>query len=129
MILTFTKPEFKERIINGTKIHTIRKDEHNRWKKGMKIHFWLGNPRNVNKNPRQFGEAVCDFVCPISIYPKENMFVIGDQGEFKALESLDELAENDGFDNWEQMKEWFSEEFHGKMIYWSFFKPTEYGKQ
>lgn len=124
MILTFTKHEFKERIKSGEKIHTIRADVNNRWKVGRKINFWLGNPRNVENNPHEFGTGVCDAISTISIYPSENRVVI--KGEhITSLERLNELAENDGFDNWEQMKEWFSEEFHGKMIYWSFFEPTE----
>lgn len=54
MLLTFSKPQFKNLILDGTKIHTIRLDKTNRWKKGMKIHFWMGNPRNVKNNPHQF---------------------------------------------------------------------------
>jgi len=118
MLLTFSKKEFETRIKQEIKIHTIREDKHDRWKQGMKIHFWLGNPRNVKSNPYQFGEGICELVLPIHIYPNENRFIIGDQGEFKAIGSLNELAENDGFDSWEDMKQWFKTDFHGKIIYW-----------
>lgn len=122
MILTFSKKEFQPKIIDGIKIHTIREDKHNRWKKGIKIHFWMGNPRNVTKNPYQFGEGIVELVLSIHIYPDENRFIIGNQGEFKEIGSLNELAENDGFDSWEEMKKWFKTEFHGKIIYWEKFK-------
>lgn len=36
---------FEAKIKAGTKIHTIREDEHDRWKPGMAIHFWIGTPR------------------------------------------------------------------------------------
>ena len=38
MILSF-KPQFKQKILDGAKIHTIRKDEANRWHIGRIIHF------------------------------------------------------------------------------------------
>jgi len=41
MILNF-KPEFKGSILNGTKIHSIRHDQHRRWKPGMVIHYATG---------------------------------------------------------------------------------------
>ena len=126
MLLTFSKTEFKDRIKKGIKIHTIREDKHNRWKQGMNIHFWLGNPRNTRSKskPYQFGTGICELVLPIHIYPDENMFIIGDQGEFKTIGFLNELAENDGFDSWVEMKQWFKEEFHGKIIYWKNFELT-----
>ena len=183
MLLTFSKSEFRDRIRKGVKIHSIREDKYNRWKAGMNIHFWLGNPRNkrsvipkksgyyyviweegdipvkvyiwvndfglcwghdenddpesveldvINPEnikyykslPYQFGVGICEFVLPIHIYPKENRFIIGDQGEFKEIGSLNELAENDGFDSWEDMKKWFTNEFHGKIIYWKNFELT-----
>ena len=126
MLLTFSKTEFRDRIRKGIKIHTIREDKHNRWKAGMNIHFWLGNPRNTRSKvkPYQFGIGLCELVLPIHIYPNENRFIIGDQGEFKNIGSLNELAENDGFDSWQDMKKWFTDEFHGKIIYWKNFELT-----
>jgi hypothetical protein len=41
MILGF-KPQFKEPILKGTKIHTLRDDEQERWRVGMTIHFATG---------------------------------------------------------------------------------------
>lgn len=118
MILTFSKESFKDKILSGSKIHTIRADKKNRWKPGMKIHFWMHNPRNVKKNPYQFAEGICNLVLPISIYPSENRFEIGEQGGFKWMNSLNELAVNDGFEDWKEMKTLFTNEFHGRIIYW-----------
>lgn len=50
MILTFSQERFEKGILEGIKTTTIRRDVKNRWKEGMKIHFWMHNPRNVSKN-------------------------------------------------------------------------------
>jgi len=122
MLLTFSRKEFETLIKQGVKIHTIRQDKHNRWKPGRKIHFWLGNPRNVKKHPYQFGEGKCTDVAFIEIFPKKNMVRISydgvNYGTFCKIQELNELAVDDGFTNWEHMKEWFSEDFKGKMIFW-----------
>jgi len=68
MILSFSKAQFMDRIIDGTKIHTIRLDPKCRWKKGMTIQFWRGNPRN--KGSYQFGTAVVDYVNRITLNPE-----------------------------------------------------------
>lgn len=124
MLLTFTKPQFKDLIKQGIKRHTIREDKHNRWKVGMKIHFWLGNPRNTRtKNkPHPFGEGVVSELAFIKIRPKNNIVKISyDQvnwGTFSDNQSLNDIAVNDGFENWEQMKDFFANDFEGKMIFW-----------
>lgn len=57
MLLTFKRmigrnqTNFKRKIQDGQKIHTIRKKA---WKPGTKIHFWEGNPRNTHLNPSPF---------------------------------------------------------------------------
>lgn len=129
MILTFSKDIFVERIISGIKIHTIREDKHNRWKVGNSIQFWRGNPRNVRNNPYQFGEGICQEVKPIKIDPINNEITIfynkHISEDIGLIDSLNEIAKNDGFDSWEQMKEWFKEPFVGKIIYWTQFKKFD----
>ena len=129
MLLTFTKPQFKDLIKQGIKQHTIREDKHNRWKVGMKIHFWLGNPRNVHaKNkPHQFGNGICSRVETVRIefkdlHPLEihDIVRIGPY-VLETSQELDALAKNDGFNNWSEMREWFdndSRQFIGKIIFW-----------
>ena len=36
------KPEFVPKILDGTKIHTLREDPHDRWKPGALIHMATG---------------------------------------------------------------------------------------
>lgn len=129
MLLTFTKPKFKDLIKQGVKQHTIREDKHNRWKVGNSIQFWMGNPRNVHaKNkPHQFATGVCSRVETIRMYfalPEdwqEDVVYIGEDIKLSKPEELNALAVNDGFENWGQMKFWFDNsdrQFIGKIIFW-----------
>lgn len=128
MILTFSSNDFVEAIKAGTKIHTIREDKKGRWKSGMKIHFWRGNPRNVKSNPYQFGEGTCKNVRDILIdFKKENVWIY-DRIAIRLADfsKLDKFAIADGFQNWDCMKEWFYDKypgitlFEGKIIYFEF---------
>ena len=150
MLLTFSKQQFVDRIKSGIKIHTIREDQHNRWKPGMSIQFWFGNPRNVkSKNkPYHFANGVCIAVDNITLgylYDEAN-------GKFfKAFSSkvdphivrhfeeiygkfwgdpvnelVGKLAINDGFDDADEMYSWFFDggvgTFTGRLVW---FKVTE----
>lgn len=131
-----TVEEFKEHLIkckqmneykwkNETpKIHTIRQDKANRWKKGNKIHF------NINvraKDMLQFAPVVevvstqqiiityDDVVCEQNCIEP----TIKIDGKCLSLDSMEQLAINDGFDNLQDFLEWFSEDFTGKLIHWT----------
>jgi hypothetical protein len=122
MILTFNRDIFVKRIKNGMKKHSIRKDRYNRWKKGMTIHFWRGNPRNVKSKPYKFGVGIVYEIANIEIYPCKNIVKISfnkQSNQITSKEELNNLAINDGFDNWEEMKEFFNKDIKGKMIFWS----------
>jgi len=54
MILSYTFPQFEQKILDGEKIHTFRLDPHCRWRTGLSIQHWMGSPRNPKSNPRQF---------------------------------------------------------------------------
>ena len=60
MILSYSRTSFVPAIMQNLKKHTLRKTE--RWKAGMKIQHWLGNPRNTKSTPPPFcfHEGVCD---------------------------------------------------------------------
>ena len=129
MLLTFTKPQFKNLIKQGIKQHTIREDKNSRWKVGNSIQFWMGNPRNVHaKNkPHQFGTGVCSRVETIRMYFdlaedwQTDSVKIGNDIFLKTNDELNAFAVNDGFENWSQMKLWFDNEdkmFVGKIIFW-----------
>lgn len=133
MLLTFSKTEFRNRIRSGIKVHTIRDDKHDRWKVGNKIHFWLGNPRNTRgkTKPYQFGvgqvsrvESIrMDFAIPEDW--QQDIVYIGDDIVLKSNDELNALAENDGFNNWDEMKHWFVNadmQYFGKIIFWKNFE-------
>lgn len=119
MLLTFSEPKFESLIKQNVKLHTIRADKKNRWKVGNSIQFWSGNPRNVRaKNkPHQFGTGICSMILPIEVNPFENEIII-DGYKYNDTEVLNSIAVNDGFENWEKMRNFFTEVFEGKMIYW-----------
>ena len=134
MILSF-KEQFKDKILKGQKIHTIREDKHNRWKAGMKIHFWKGNPRNVGKNPYQFAENTVTRTAKIEInwirdtegdfevdgkMAKSHRFEVKVNDQILDDDTLRDLAISDGFDDIEGFARWFKKGFKGKLIYWYF---------
>jgi len=131
MLLTFSKDRFMFSIKAGRKIHTIREDNGNRWKEGMKIHLWRGNPRNVRQNPYSFGEKVCTSVQKIAIHadfgPSGGLysFVKIDGRQLKPDE-VEKLAVRDGFSSARQFYKWFGGkdggDFFGKIIHWTDFQ-------
>jgi hypothetical protein len=119
MLLTFTNPKFEGLIKENIKQHTIRADKNNRWKIGNSIQFWNGNPRNVHSKtkPHKFGTGVCSRILPIKINPFENEIII-EGYKYKNTEVLNKIAVNEGFENWQEMKTFFTKVFEGKMIFW-----------
>lgn len=130
MILSFSLPEFPERIKQGIKIHTIRKDNPGRWKPGRKIHFWKGSPRSTRakEKPYPFGIGVISDIKLIEIDTNINMIQIRplDYSFIKnicVLSHLNLFAIQDGFDSWEEMKLFFGTQiFKGKLLSWDYFK-------
>jgi len=116
MLLTFKK-QFVDLICQGTKIHTIRTDKSNRWKVGMKIHFWSGNPRNPSKHPYQFAEGIVKQIVQIEIMPEINCIQLGSR-PYKYNGDIEQIALNDGFRDWEEMKQFFPDHFKGNLIIW-----------
>lgn len=123
MLLTFTLPKFENLIKSGVKKHTIRVDKTNRWEVGRKIEFWKGNPRNVKSNPYQFGTGEVDRILHIEIHPETNQIIIGADC-YNNTEVLNKVAVSDGFENWEEMKTFFTEKTIGKLIFWKDFKAA-----
>ncbi|MBS4041612.1 MAG: ASCH domain-containing protein [Flavobacteriales bacterium] len=122
MILSFSKPEFKERILSGTKKHTIRLDATNRWKVGMMIQLWMHSPRNVTKNPHQFETKQCVSIQRIDIVRVddylEHTWVFID-GKRLNEDQVQQLAWNDGFNSLIDFWMWFEGGFKGKIIHWT----------
>lgn len=122
MILAF-KPQFKDKILNSTKIHTIREDSNRRWKAGRKIQMATGVR---TKNYNCFKEVECVSVQEISIkYYKKlgvtNKVSIKVDG-FDV--PLNEISFNDGLSPSEFLN-WFDKDFKGVIIHWTtkIYKP------
>lgn len=112
-----------------SKIHTIRRDENNRWKAGMNIHFVV-NGRTKDKF--QFAPVVkCVSVQEIEI--KEmimtannciklddgRVFTVRIDSNYMSNFRIIQLAMNDGFESVEDFFKYFNEDFKGKLIHWT----------
>ena len=129
MVLSFNQ-NFPEKIINGTKIHTIREDAIGRWKAGMKIQFATGAG---TKAYNQFHEAECTGVQDIEIKYTDNRGAVkiyidgnhlGTWHRFMPPRSVNvadvlRLAVNDGFEGVSELLNWFQRDFKGKIIHWT----------
>ena len=116
MILGF-KPQFVDKILSGSKIHTIREDKHNRWKAGNKIQFATGVR---TKDYKQFFEGECTGIQKIEIFGATGEVIV--DGRRLSLYGDDyKLLFNDGFDSLQDFFNWFGNDFSGKIIHWTNF--------
>lgn len=126
MLLSF-KPQFKDKILSGSKLHTIREDKQNRWKKDTKIHFATGAR---TKEYNQFMEGVCVSTQSIIIHHAitfarvtiDNHLTFGIHQKATGLvyaSELEDFVRNDGFDSVSDFLNWFSADFSGKIIHWT----------
>jgi len=130
MILNFNH-QFVGKIKAGTKVHTIRRDVHARWKPGIKIQLAM-NART--RFYTQFDEKVCISVQDITILYKnergevhfiiDNNFLLGIWDRFAPensinAEAITEFVRNDGFDNVDEFLKWFKRDFTGRIIHWT----------
>jgi len=117
MILSFKK-QFEDKIWNGSKKHSIRKDSYNRWKAGRKIHFSTG-VRTPDQNC--FKEGVCISTQRIRIVHKGNRvwIYIEDKLYSNLTGIINKIAKNDGFDTTEDFIKWFDKDFTGIIIHWT----------
>lgn len=132
MVLSFNT-QFPEKILSGTKKHTIREDTTSRWKAGMKIQFATGAR---TKAYNQFHEAECTGVQDIEIKYTDNrgavkIFIdgkhLGTWHRFMPQRSENvadvlRLAVNDGFEGVTEFLNWFSRDFTGRIIHWTAMK-------
>jgi hypothetical protein len=96
------------------KLHTIRTG--NRWRAGMKIHFLTGN-RTPNRN--QFKLSTVTSVQDFKIlWHKDNYQLFVDGNEIDFTEEFN-LAENDGFDDFDDFLDYFNKDFQGQIIHWT----------
>jgi len=129
MVLGF-KEQFKEPINLCTKIHTIRRDEHNRWKQGNSIQFATGVR---TKNYNEFATGICVSTQTIEFKWHNHHKGMGNEGwSVKVFidgrdittedDIVDQLIANNGFTDrvafftWEA---WNKKDFKGKIIHWT----------
>lgn len=122
MILTFSIPEFPDAIMTGIKIHTIRRDTTQRWRPGMSINFWFGNPRNIKSVPPPFAfgtshDWTVTSIQSISIWPATKLIYI--DGRLLPHDERRQLAIHDGFKNLGEFWNYFTEPFSGRLIHWT----------
>lgn len=114
MVALNFQPQFVEALLTGAKRQTIRRKA--RCKPGDKIQIYTGQR---TKECRMLGEAVCLATAPVILYPSRAYI-----GEHMLNDKQrQELAEADGFANYQEMHEWFKEKyksrsFEGEIIKW-----------
>jgi nitrogenase molybdenum-iron protein alpha/beta subunit len=119
MILGF-KTQFVEKILNGSKIHTIRVDKDKRWQKGKKINFATGVR---TKNYSEFKKGFCKWNQAVELRPDTREIYLGLNGKMNLLDKKhnEMFAKNDRFNTEDEFWEWFNEPFYGVVIHWTDF--------
>lgn len=131
MILGF-KPQFKEKILSGSKIHSIRIDKNNRWKPGKKIHLATGVR---TKNYECFKEDECRSVQSVEMkFFKSGLILIAVDGKLPLhREAATVFIKNDGFEFFDDFYNFFVKRrdkkknfraitIKAKIIHWTNFK-------
>lgn len=109
------------------KLHTIRRDDFDRWKAGNDIHFII-NSRSSDRF--QFAPVTkCTSLQKIeiswSLGPNLKTARIRIDGVLMNSIQMEQLAKNDGFKSLEDFFSWFNEDFTGKIIHWTDKKYTK----
>lgn len=125
--------KFNISVTDPPKLHTIRKDEKERWKAGVDIRFRIFNR---SKNTVQFAPVIpCISTQKIEIDYKidthktvASVLIDGIlQGEaiwvncqlVNSSATIDKISINDGFRNTNEFFEHFDQNFTGKIIHWT----------
>lgn len=97
MILTYGKDNFVDMVRNGSKIHSIIEDLKRRWKPGMSIQHWRGNPRHVRQNSYHFADGKCISIQEIVMSrPCKMCLNIQIDGRELLYNEVAKLAKNEG---------------------------------
>ena len=116
---------FRRKIEQGTKIHSIRKDWHNRWHTGRVIQMSNGVR---TKNYNCFRQEPCSGVQIISIrwlyspLSLREKCCVSIDGRILSLSEMKQLSANDGFDDIRDFFNWFDRDFDGKIIHWTLYR-------
>lgn len=132
MVIGFNS-QFKDKILSGIKIHTIRDDVNDRWNKGRTMQMaTVVRTKNYNC----FKEDVCTGYQRMFLFPEiREIEIYTDYGWVRLLpEDHKQFAKNDGFDSVDSFWEWFLKDANGKhrldkkLIHWTKFRYYENGK-
>ena len=99
------------------KLHTIRKDEKNRWKVGNIIDFFINaRQKNMFRFAPRIPVIAVQHIDITNYNGTKSVHIDGRKlGEFQ----LHKLAVNDGFASVKDFFEYFNECFSGKLIHWT----------
>jgi len=124
MVIGFKK-QFVPKILDGTKIHTIRQDDKNRWKPMRVMHMYTGG--RFSKEYRQFAEKQVKSTQRIEIRATENDVLIYVDGKELPFNVFNALCIQDGFESYLDFCDWWmpvilrseNGRFIGKIIHWT----------
>ena len=111
---------FKDKILSGAKRQSIRAPRKIPIKVGDTLYMWWKS--RSPKEKEKLGESTCIRVSPVKIEKKFTLCP-----DLSAIyRDIDEFAQADGFDNWQQMIEFFDKThglpFTGVLIEWDSIK-------
>lgn len=112
---------FVPKIVDGTKLHTIRVIGKRKFRPGCPLYMQTG-PRF---KPELFAMHTCYRVREIKLFPHTCTIWEEDKSGFVAP-SLDRFARCDGFENWAELQEFFKGKLDGvkyQLIQWA---PAEW---
>ena len=117
MIISFDE-QFVDKILDGSKRHTILEDKHRLLQADDTIRFATGTSAT---NYNQFKEGVCEWVEGIELYPKTRDIYLERNGEMKLLSGwlTEDFIKNEGFDSEDEFWEWYCKPFKGVLVYWA----------
>ncbi len=108
--------QFVTQVVFGGKRQTIRPERKRPIKPGDTLHLYTGMRA---KRCRKLRMASCLDVRPITLYAGHYVLTVGGYGGF---DTLNRFARKDGFDSWEEMRDWFDKRYglplEGVLITW-----------
>ena len=117
---------FKDKIKSGAKRQTIRSVRKRAIATGDKLYlYWK---QQSPKDCKKLGETYCTKAIPVRIEKMKAVLTYPEVGSYEIVH-LDKFAEDDGFDNWQQLIEYFEKNyrlpFEGILIQWNSINVTD----